>query len=110
MNISEMIIPLYAAEATLLRVQKMELKKEQSEENGVEELKLYKDILNVYLYDSAAKILKAGTDAINSFAKGKEQELLLEAIARFTKVSPVNVKEARQTIALKLIDDNVYKF
>lgn len=110
MNISDMIIPLYAAEATLLRVQKMEIKKEESRENGIEELKLYKDILNVYLYDSAANILKAGTDAINSFAKGKEQELLLEALARFTKVSPVNVKEARQAIALKLIDDNVYKF
>ena len=110
MNISDMIIPLYAAEATLLRVQKMEIKREQSEENGVEELKLYKDILNVYLYDSAANILKAGTDAINSFAKGKEQELLLEALGRFTKVSPVNVKEARQAIAAKLIDDNKYNF
>jgi len=110
MNIADMIIPLYTAEATLLRVQKMELKKEQSEENGIEELKLYKDILNVYLYDSAANILKAGTDAINSFAKGKEQELLLEALGRFTKVSPVNVKDARQAIAIKLIDDNKYDF
>lgn len=110
MNISDMITLLYASEATLARVQKMELIKEANEENGYEELKLYKNILNVYLYDSADKIHKAGTDAINSFAEGKEQELLLEALSRFTKVSPVNVKEARQAIANKLIDDNVYKF
>ncbi len=110
MNISDMIMLLYATEATLARVHKMELKKEENQENGYEELKLYKDILNVYLYDSAAKIKKAGEDAINSFAEGKEQELMLEALARFTKVSPVNVKEARKALAEKLIEDNMYKF
>ena len=35
---------------------------------------------------------------------------MLEALARFTKVSPVNVKEARKALAEKLIEDNMYKF
>jgi len=110
MNISDMIMLVYASEATLARVQKMEILKEENEEGGYEELDLYKAILNVYLYDAAAKINKAGTDAINSFALGKQRELLLEALTRFTKVSPVNVKEARQNIASKLIEDNRYNF
>ncbi len=110
MNISDMIMMVYAAESTLVRVKKMEMRKENNDDNTYEELDIYKDILNVYLYDAAAKINKAGADAINSFADGKEQELLLEALTRFTKVSPVNVKEARQHIAEKLIDDNRYNF
>jgi alkylation response protein AidB-like acyl-CoA dehydrogenase len=110
MNISDMIISLYAAESTLLRVEKIDLKKEKSGENGLEELKLYKYILDVYMYDAASKIRKAGEDAINSFAEGKEQELLLNALEKFAKVAPVNVKEARLALAKKLIDDNTYKF
>ena len=110
MNISDMIIQLFAAESTLLRVQKMEMKKEENEENIVEGMKLYKDILDVFVYDAAAKIRKAGEDAINSFAEGKEQELLLNALERFTKVAPVNVRNARLAIADKLIDDNRYSF
>lgn len=110
MNISDMIMLLYACEATLARVQKIEILKDAADGEGYENLKLYKDILNVYLYDSAANIQKAGRDAINSFAEGKQQQLLIEALARFTTVSPVNVKEARQAIAVKLIEDNVYKF
>lgn len=110
MNISDMIMLLYACEATLARVQKMEILKDKNDGQGFENLKLHKDILNVYLYDSAANIQKAGRDAINSFAEGKQQQLLIEALAKFTKVSPVNVKEARQAIAAKLIEDNAYKF
>lgn len=110
MNISDMIMLVYASEATFARVKKMEMIKEANEDSGYEELDMYKDILNVYMYDAAAKINKAGADAINSFADGKEQVLLLEALKKFTKVSPVNVKEARQKIASKLIDDNRYNF
>jgi len=110
MNISDMIMMVYAAEATLVRVKKMEMLKEDNEDASYEELDIYKDILNVYLYDAASKINKSGADAINSFAEGKEQELLLEALTRFTKVSPINVKDARQAIATKLIADNRYNF
>ncbi len=107
MNISDMLIKLYAAESTLLRVEKLEKMKEESGENGMD---LYKHILDVYTYDAAASIRKAGEDAINSFAEGKEQELLLNALARFTKVAPVNVRDARLAIADKLIEDNRYNF
>lgn len=115
MNISDMIIQLYGSESTLLRVEKFVASKEAEDENNGqaeddEAVKLYKQILNVNIYDAADKIYKAGADAINSFTTGKRQQLLLNALSKFTRVAPVNIKEARKAIAEKLIDDNAYKF
>ncbi len=115
MNISDMIIQLYGAESTMLRVEKLAMIEEAQEENennteDGEALKLNKLILNVNIYDAADKIYKAGADAINSFTTGKRQELLLNALTKFTRVAPVNVRDARIAIADKLIEDNTYKF
>ncbi|MCD4773297.1 MAG: acyl-CoA dehydrogenase family protein [Bacteroidales bacterium] len=110
MNIADMIIPLYAAESTLLRVEKLEMLHEDDENADNEELKLAKDILNVYIYDAADAIYKAGADAVNSFCQGKEQQLMLKALSNFTKVAPVNTKLARRNIADKLIEENRYMF
>lgn len=109
MNISDMIIQLYACESTMLRVEKLEMMKEESEENE-DSSDVNKNILNVFLYDAADRINKAGADAINSFTTAEQQQLLLNALAKFTHVAPVNTKEARRKIAEKLIEDNRYKF
>jgi hypothetical protein len=45
-----------------------------------------------------------------SFAEGDELNMMLVGLRRFTKAAPFNVKEARQRIAKKLIDDNRYSF
>ena len=112
MNISDMIIQLYAAESTMLRVEKLFKMKEESDEvvELDDSLNLNKMILNVNIYDAADRIYKAGADAINSFTTGKRQQLLLTALTKFTRVAPVNVKEARNAVAEKLIEDNSYKF
>jgi alkylation response protein AidB-like acyl-CoA dehydrogenase len=103
-NISDIIMYIYVAESTLLRVEKLEAMK------GEENIKIYKDILDVFIYDAAGKINKLGNDAINSFAEDKDKELLLNGVDYFTKVEGVNVKEARRRIAGKLIEDNRYNF
>jgi len=103
-NVSDIIIQIYAAESTLLRVEKLESIK------GEEYIKIYKDILDVFIYDAANIVHKAALDAINSFSEGNEQKILFDRINMFTKVVPVNVKEARRRIADKLIDDNRYNF
>ncbi|MBE9481180.1 MAG: acyl-CoA dehydrogenase family protein [Bacteroidetes bacterium] len=103
-NVSDIIIQIYAAESTLLRIEKSESMK------GEEYIKIYKDILDIFVYDAANIIHKAALDAISSFTEGDEQKILLDRINMFTKVAPVNVKEARRRIADKLIDDNRYNF
>ena len=68
----------------------------------------YKDILDIYVYDSADAIQKCGRDAINAFVTGDEQQQLLRRIEQFSCVKPFNSKEARRRIALRLIEENKY--
>lgn len=103
-NISDIIMNVYAAESTLLRVEKLEKMK------GKKNVGLYRDILDVVVYDAANTISKAGSDAVNSFAEGDDQRIMLERIRRFTTVAPVNVKQARLRIADLLIEENRYAF
>ena len=95
---------LYAAESTMLRVQKLESK------NDADQVAIYKDILDVFVYDAAYRIRKYGMDAINSFVEGDEHCKILHAVNYYTTVAPVNVKLARRRIADKLIEDNKYNF
>ncbi len=104
MGIADMLMMTYASESTLLRVQKL------SEKYDDNKIAIYKDILDVYVYDTAWKMWKAGVDAVNAFADGDEQQAMLMGMKRFSKVEPVNVKDARRRIADKLIDDSSYKF
>ena len=90
------------AESVLLRVKKMESLK------GEDEIKVYKDILDVVVYDAASRIGKCLKDATCSFAYGEVRELLEKGIYHFTRVAGVNVKEARRRIADRMIDENRY--
>ena len=104
MNISDVIMMVYGSESTMLRVEKLK------EMKGDGAISLYKDILDVYVYDCACAINKNAKDAINSFIAGDELDIMLERIDQFTKVAPVNVKEARRRIANKVIEENKYCF
>ena len=104
MNITDMMVDLYAVESTLLRVQKLEQLK------GESHMPLYKDILDTLMYDAATRIYKAGKDAINNMFEGNDNQKYMQALHAMTSVHGVNTKEARRRIADKLIDDNIYKF
>jgi alkylation response protein AidB-like acyl-CoA dehydrogenase len=103
-DISDMISETYFSESVALRVEKMESMK------GSAAMAIYKDILDVYVYDSAYRIRKSALDAIYSFASVEESSRLASAINILTTVEGVNVKEARRRIADKLIADNRYRF
>ncbi len=103
-NISDMIMELYVSESTLLRVEKLAGIK------GSDSTEIFRDILDVNIYDAADKIRKSGLDAVNSFAEGEELGTLTRGINIFTEVAGVNVKDARRRIAEKLIEDNKYSF
>ena len=103
-NISDIMAETYVAESLALRVQKVEGMK------GEAATSLYRDILNVFVYDAASKIRKAALDAVYAFAEPQEAIVLVKAIETLTTVAGVNVKAARRRIADKLIEDNCYKF
>ena len=102
MNIADMAMETFVAESALLRAQKL------ADQRGEAACQFELDSMRTYLYDAADLILKAGKDAINGFADGDEQRMMLLGLKRFTKVDPFNSKEARRRIAAKLINDNKY--
>jgi alkylation response protein AidB-like acyl-CoA dehydrogenase len=102
MNIADMAIETFNAESALLRVMKMV--DQRGEAACTQEL----DITRTYLYDAADRINKYGKDAINGFAEGDEQRMMLLGLKRFTKAAAFNSKAARQRIALKILGDNRY--
>jgi alkylation response protein AidB-like acyl-CoA dehydrogenase len=104
MNVADMLIDVYVGESVLLRTEKLVSMR------GAENCKEQIEMTKVYLHDAADRIHKSGKDAINSFAEGDEQRMMLMGIKRFTKVSPLNVKEARRSVAARLISENKYCF
>lgn len=102
MNVADMLIELYAAESIQLRTEKLVGMR------GEAACAIQLDMMRATIYDAADKIAKAGKDAINSFAEGDEQRMMLMGIRRFTKVDPFNVKEARRRVAAKLLEENKY--
>jgi len=103
-NFSDIIMESYIAESLYLRVQKLQ------EVKGEKAGAIYKDILDVYLFDSANVVYKQGLEAIYSFIDETEQCKYVKALRCLTKVKGTNIKDARQRIANKLIEDNKYMF
>ena len=104
MNLADMGIYLYAAESALLRTQKLIAMK------GEEACARQIDMVRAYVYDAADRINKHGKDAINAFAEGDMQRMMLMGLKRYTKVDPVNSKELRRNVADALIAANEYCF
>jgi len=102
MNIADMSIETFNAESALLRAMKL------VDQRGEASCQFELDIMRSYLYDAADHINKSGKDAINAFADGDEQRMMLLGLKRFTKVNSFNSKESKRRIAAKLISDNKY--
>jgi alkylation response protein AidB-like acyl-CoA dehydrogenase len=103
MNLADMVIDAFQAESVLLRAMKMKAA-------GNEKANLALDIARVFINDAADRISHAGKSAINSFAEGDEQRMMLLGVKRFTKSDNFNAKDARRRIAAKLIDTEAYCF
>ncbi len=104
MNIADIIGYVYVAESVLLRAEKL-----QHTQAGAH-ADYAADMAKVYLYGAIDKVNAAGKEALYSFAEGDELNMMLVGLRRFTKAQPFNVKDARQRIAKKLIEENKYCF
>ncbi|HXR84471.1 MAG TPA: acyl-CoA dehydrogenase family protein [Hanamia sp.] len=98
MNIADMAIEAFVSESTLLRMMK------HVEKNGEENSKIQMAMMQCYLNDAMDKIAKCGKEAINAFAEGDEQRMMMLGLKRFTKTQPFNSKNARRLIADELIE------
>ncbi|KAB7732266.1 acyl-CoA dehydrogenase [Rudanella paleaurantiibacter] len=104
MSLADMVIEIYAAESVLLRVEKLIGIK------GEEAVSLQKEMALVYLHEAVEKINNAGRAAITSFAEGDELRVMLMGLKRFTKIEPMNLKNARRRIAEAMLAENKYIF
>jgi alkylation response protein AidB-like acyl-CoA dehydrogenase len=102
MNVADMVITTFNAESALLRLMKM------VESRGENACGYEKDMVLTFIYDAADRMNKFAKDAINAFAEGDEQRMMLMGIKRFTKVASFNTKNARRRIADKLIAGGKY--
>lgn len=100
MYLADMLIDTFMAESMLLRTMKLD--------GADKELATY--ATKVFVADAADRINHAGKNAINAFAEGDEQRMMLLGIKRFTKVAPYNAKAARRKIAEQLVERGKYFF
>jgi alkylation response protein AidB-like acyl-CoA dehydrogenase len=101
-NIAEMMMETYVSESLALRIEKMTTLREN--------VSLYKDMLDVNIFDTASIVRKSALEAIGAFSTPESCPILVKTIENLSRVECINVKEARRRIADKLIEDNVYKF
>lgn len=104
MNLSDMLIELFACESTLLKTEKLISIK------GAEACALQIDLTKVYISDALERINLSGKHAITAFNDGDMLRIMLMGLKRFTKLDPFNTIAARRRIADKMIAENGYCF
>ena len=101
-NIADMMMETYVSESLMLRINKLETMKGN--------VAVYRDILDVNIFETAEVIRKSSYEAVYSFASPEKAPALIKAIDELSRVKGINVKDGRRRIADKLIEDNSYKF
>lgn len=103
MSIADMAIELYISESLLLRVSKL------ATEKGEEAMNLQTAMCKAYINDALDKVNVSGKRAINGFAEGDMQRMMLLGLKRFTKTAPLNTVSLRRAVADNLIAQGTYK-
>ena len=103
MHLSDMAIDTFQAESVLLRAMKMQ-------EAGHPLADMAADVARTFIYDAADRINAAGKNAVNAFADGDEQRMMLLGVKRFTKAAAFNATAARRRIADKACEVAGYMF
>jgi alkylation response protein AidB-like acyl-CoA dehydrogenase len=101
MYLADMAMDTFQAESLLLRAQKMNI-------SGKQHAEVAADAVRVFITDAADRIAHAGRNAINAFAEGDEQRMMLMGLKRFTKVANYNTKDARRRIAAAALEAQQY--
>lgn len=101
-NLADIIIEIFNAESTLMRVMKI------AENYPQKDINLYNTILRTHLHDATSRVTKQATDAIASFVAPELQVAFISGLRKFTKYPLQNVKVNRRKIAGVLIASGEY--
>lgn len=104
MDVTDMLIEVFACESAILRTQKI------ADSKGEQEAEAYVELTKVYVSDAMERINLSGKHAIQAFNEGDDLKMMMLGLKRFTKMDPVNTKELRRKIADRLIEANAYCF
>jgi alkylation response protein AidB-like acyl-CoA dehydrogenase len=104
MNVTDMLIEVFACESAYLRTMKLSDLKSDSE------LQPFINMTKVYISDAIERINLSGKHAIAAFAEGDDLKMLMLGLKRFTKYEPVNTTKLRREVADMLIEADKYCF
>ena len=100
MNISDMIIELYAFESLVLRCNKMYL-------NNPDPILL--EISKSSMYESTNKIYSSGFEGLCNFLEAEELDFMINALKDYTNYEYFNLKDSRRKVADHFIKKGNYK-
>jgi alkylation response protein AidB-like acyl-CoA dehydrogenase len=103
-GIADIIMDAYAMESAILRAQKL------AGNQGEAAAERYVDMTRVFCNDAVERIDARAKNTLAGMAEGDELRMLLAALRRFTKLTPVNTIAARQRIADVMIEANKYVY
>lgn len=105
MAAADILIEIYMAESTVLRVEKL------AKKEGADKVQEQIAMAQLYLYKAVDIVNQKGKEGIVSFAEGDEKRMMLMGLKRFTKYTNMpNVIGLREKIAAKLIAENKYVY
>ncbi len=104
MNVTDMIMDVYAAESAILRTLKY------AKKEGEKAAEYYEAMTKIFVSDALERIFLNGKHAVAAFAEGDEMKLLQLGLKRFTKLDSINTTALRRKVADKLIEENKYCF
>jgi len=103
MNIADIIMDVFNAESTLLRLQKLASQPQ-------DDLTAQNAMLQLLIQDTNDRVAKNAKDALYSFAEDDELRFMQSGVRRLTRYNGVNVNAARKLVAGKMIEANGYCF
>lgn len=102
LGVADIVIESYAMESAILRARKI------AETKGETAASRYIDMAQVYCNDAVQRVEARAKNTLAAIMEGDDLRMLLAALRRFTKQTPVNTVAARQRIASALIKANKY--
>lgn len=101
MDMADIIIRIYTAESTLLRVKKLEVM-------GTEHLDIYAAMMKVYFHETNGAVSKHALDAVAAFVPPSKHGDYIYGIRKYTKYPLQNTKMLRRQIAQVQIQADSY--